>query len=328
MKIIVRIAQITIGLVFVISGLSKANDTQGMALLIQDYLSAWGFYPYAGSITMTVAVVTLALTEVTLGAYLLIGSARHQTARFLTLFMVVMTCLTAWSALTDAVPECGCFGSAIELSNTASFLKNIILLAASALLVWQSTLMYRLPWASSRVLITTASSIIAIGVSLWTWQTLPLIDFTPYKVGTDISTAMMGEYTVIDGKSVEVQKPSIKDFALTTPEGEDITDEILAETDTVILVTIPSEQHADTGHSNKLNTLWDKAHDAGHKFYLVMAEDTEKAEHFKDRTGLTCPMLIASQEMLQTIVRGNPGIVFLQGGHIIGKYRVSQLNDN
>lgn len=317
-----------VGLVFVISGLSKANDTQGMALLIQDYLTAWGFYPHAGSITLTVAVITLSLIEVTLSAYLLIGSARRQTARFLMLLMVVMTCLTAWSALTDAVPECGCFGSAIELSNTASFLKNIALLAASILLAWKHSSMYSLPWASSRVLITTASSIIAVGVSLWTWQNLPIIDFTPYKVGTDISAAMMGEYTVVDGKSVEVRKPTIKDFALTTPEGEDITDEILTETDTVILVTVPSEHHADTGHSNKLNTLWDKAHDAGHKFYLVMAEGTEKAEHFKDRTGLTCPMLIASQEMLQTIVRGNPGIVFLQGGHIIGKYRVSQLNDN
>lgn len=314
-----KLGQAVAGITFVLSGLTKANDPLGMTILMQDYLSVWGLQTEPWSVTVTSMAVVLALVEVTLGAYLVIGSSPRRAAQLLLLIMLPMTGLTLWSALTNAVPECGCFGSALSMSNAYSLLKNLCLLAIAALLCYRTQWMYRLPGAPSRVMLTTLAAISVFVLSFWTWHRQPLVDFTPYKVGTDINAAMMGEYAVVDGQSVEVKAPTIREFALTTADGEDVTDDILLSTDTIVLLTLPIASSADTGNSDRMNALWDESLDEGYRFYLVMADGPEEAERFKDRTGLVCPTLYASREMLQTIVRANPGVVVLHEGRIVRK---------
>lgn len=315
----VIVGQALAGIVFLFSGLTKANDPLGMTILMQDYLSVWGLQIEPWSVTVTCLAVVMAIVEVVLGAYLVIGSSRRRAAQLLLLIMVPMTGLTLWTTLTDAVPECGCFGSALSVTNAHSLLKNIALLMIALVLCYRPQWMYRLPGAPSRVLLTTFAGVGVLVMSFWTWHREPLVDFTPYKVGTDITAAMMGEYAVVNGQSVEVTPPTIREFALTTAEGEDVTDDILLSTDTIVLLTIPVACNADTGNSDRMNTLWDESLDEGYDFYLVMADGPEEAERFKDRTGLVCPTLFASREMLQTIVRANPGIVVLHEGHIVRK---------
>lgn len=314
--------QFLVGCVFVLSSLTKANDPLGMTILLQNYLAVAGISSAYGSTVVTSLSVLLALAEMGIGAYLLVGSNRRMTSLALFVFMVVMTIITLFDMTTNAVPECGCFGTALRLSNEASAVKNVVLLAASGILLWQSRRLYVLPSASTRVMSTTFSVAFVLLLSLWTWHTLPLVDFSPYKVGTDIMASMMGEYDVVDGKSVEIKAPTIFDFALTTEQDEDMTDEILLATDTVVLITVPNEQSADTGRNDRLNQLWDEAADHHRPFYLVIAGNHDSAERFKDRTGLTCSTLYASVEMLSAMVRANPGVVRLYQGRVVEKDRL------
>lgn len=316
--------QVLAGCTFIVSGLSKTNDPLGMTILLQNYLNAAGIYLPHWSQPVTIAAIMMAVFEVTMGAYLLFGSHKKVVSRLGLAFMVVMTLITGYNAMTDTVPECGCFGSAIEMTNMQSFAKNIVLIAMMILICVKQNIMYSAFTRSARRYITTLFMFGTLGISFWTWNTLPLIDFTPYRTGTDIIAATMGEYDVVDGKSVEIAAPTIKDFALTDAEGEDMTDEILFYPDTVMLITVPSENQADSGNGGKMTLLWDEMEDKGQKIYLVVAGTIEDAERFKDRTGLGCPTLFGSIEMLQTIVRANPGMVKMYGGKIIEKKNISK----
>jgi hypothetical protein len=48
--------------------------------------------------------------------------------------MGFFTPLTLYIALTNPVPDCGCFGDAIIISNWDTFYKNIFILAAAILI--------------------------------------------------------------------------------------------------------------------------------------------------------------------------------------------------
>ena len=321
----VWLCQLATGLTLLFSSFTKANDPLGMTIMLQDYLMVAGIHTGYASVPVTACVILLTFAEAAIGISLLMGACRRRTAWLLLLFMAPMLIVTAVNAATDAVPECGCFGSAIHLTNTESFLKNIVLTLAAVWLFIRHDSMYRLGGRHLRAMVANIVVVSAVILALWSWRNLPPVDFTPYKTGTDILSAMMGEYDVVNGQSVEIKAPTILDFGLTDEEGNDRTDEILMAEKPVTLITIPSAQAADTGNADRLNALWDEARDKGEAFYIVMAEGKEAAEYFKDCTGLGCPALYASLEMLQTIVRANPGIVRITAGQITEKSAVSNL---
>lgn len=321
----VWLCQLLTGLTFLASALAKANDPLGMTILLQDYLGLMGVHTVWASVPVTIFAVVLLLVEAVLGIGLLLGACKRRTTIGFLVFITPMLLITGYNAVTDAVPECGCFGSALQMTNMQSFLKDVVLMLVAILLVVKRETMYQLPGRQVRAWVANIAVVTMTILAIWCWRHQPLVDFTPYKVGTDVLSAMMGEYDVVDGQSVEVAPPTIKDFALTDAEGNDLTDDILASEETVTLVTIPSEARADTGNSDRLNSLWDEACDKAQPFFIVMCEDDAAAERFKDRTGISCPVLYASPEMLQTIVRSNPGIVRLKDGVIKEKLSLKHL---
>ena len=234
---------------------------------------------------------------------------------------VPVTAVAVVLALVETALGIGLLLGACKRRTTTGFLVFI----TPMLLYVRREEMYQLPGRQLRAWIANVVVAVVAVLAIWSWRHLPTVDFTPYKTGTDVMAAMMGEYDVVDGKSVELAAPTIKDFALTDAEGNDLTDDILASEEEVTLITIPSEERADTGNSDRLNSLWDEASDKARPFYIVMCEDNAAAERFKDRTGLSCPVLFASQEMLQTIVRANPGIVRLKDGAIKEKLSLKHL---
>ena len=98
--------------------------------------------------------------------------------------MVVLTPLTLWLAVTNAVPDCGCFGEALHMSNWATFGKNVLLvLALVYLLCYNKDLpsVYG-PAVQWMVALWTFAFIIAVAVIGYSTQ--PLIDYRPYAIGT------------------------------------------------------------------------------------------------------------------------------------------------
>lgn len=187
-KGIVIVSRILLGLVFVFSGFSKLVDPLGSQYKIEDYLEALNLDFFA-PIALVVGIA-LATFEFTLGVCLLLGTKMKSTSVLAIIMMCFMTPLTLWIAIADPVTDCGCFGDALVITNWQTFWKNIVLLAMAIIIyVWRKhspkLFSERTDW-----LISICAGAFSIMVSLYCYANLPIIDFRPYKNGTDIEEAM------------------------------------------------------------------------------------------------------------------------------------------
>ena len=132
-KVAVEVCRLFLAALFLFSGTVKAIDPVGGAIKIGDYLTSFGLdslLPFKEIFSFGLAAL-----EFSLGACVLLGAYRKYTSIVLFVFMLFMTPLTLYLALFNPVSDCGCFGEALILTNWQTFYKNIVLLAASLVLL-------------------------------------------------------------------------------------------------------------------------------------------------------------------------------------------------
>lgn len=165
---------------FLFSGFSKAINPFGLSLQFSDYFAAmhlgW-LQPIA-----PIAAIALPVVEMVLGVMIASHLYRRFTAWATLAFMSFFTLLTLWIATTNPVSDCGCFGDLLIISNWATFFKNIIFLALTAiLLAGRKNTPNRHNWQA------VAGTALVLGMlPIYCYSTLPLIDATPYKIGVNI----------------------------------------------------------------------------------------------------------------------------------------------
>lgn len=180
------IARTLLALTFLFSGFVKCVDPLGTVYKVEDYLTAMGGFmadmiPAAG-----VFAVLLILAEWILGWAMLFNIRTKWTVWGALAFMLVMTPITLWIALTNAVEDCGCFGDAIKLSNWQTFYKNIVLLLLVLILLFcKKGIPQLFSWWAELTLFLIGLGISA-GIMGYGYTHLPIIDFRPYKVGNNI----------------------------------------------------------------------------------------------------------------------------------------------
>ena len=308
-KIVGTVLRVLLGLVFAFSGLVKAIDPMGTQYKIADYFTAWDMS--IGDTTALVLAVLLIVAEFTIGALLVLGVQRKCASIGALAFMIIMTPITLWLAVTDAVADCGCFGDAIVLTNWQTFAKNVVLLVlAIAVIVFSrfssSSRLSRIPGMIS--ILAIVGIIALIGHCLY-W--LPVIDFRPFSVGSDIRAKI--EFPE-DGSM-----PEILDFCIESLEGEDVTEEVLDSKQAILLVA-PFLQTVDVKDSILYNNLAGDAVKRGKQFYCLTASSEEEIAKWRKTTGANYGIYHADDIMLKTMVRSNPGIMELEHGIVTGKW--------
>ena len=296
-KLLVNICRLVVAVTFIFSGFVKAIDPLGTQYKIEDYAEAAGLlsltYPWA---TLGLSVALSAL-EFCLGVFLLFAIHRRMVSRITVVFMAVMTLVTLWIWIGDPVKDCGCFGDAVHLSNGQTLLKNIVLLACAVVLVWRPRDMVRFISRTNQWIVINYTVLFIVLVSIYCLYHLPLFDFRPYHVGADIKKGMeMPEgvkgpefettfimekdgvrkefslenypdstWTFIDSKTVQTSEgyvPPIHDFSITTQgEGEDITEEVLADKGYTFLLVAPQLEKADDSNFGDIDRIHEYAAD-------------------------------------------------------------------
>lgn len=183
-NILSHICRIVVGVFFAFSGFVKAVDPWGAALKVNEYLSIYGL-EFFEPVSMEFSI-WLCGAELMMGLMLLFKVRTRLVSIFALLSMIFFTVLTFLSATWIPVEDCGCFGDALRLSPWATFLKNLILLPM-VVVVWYRYRNYQ-AWAFSRreMALTALFCTVAMGVGIYCYFTLPLIDFLPYKKGVNI----------------------------------------------------------------------------------------------------------------------------------------------
>lgn len=363
-KPLTLVFQILLGATFIFSGFVKAVDPMGFAIKIQDYLTAFGmdfFNPLA--LPVSIALSTL---EFLLGINMLLGMHVKTTYILTLLFMGVMTPLTLYLALFDPVKDCGCFGDAVIISNWETFWKNIVL-SIMAIFVFIFRDDVKSPYSEKTQWLTSFSSIIfIIGISLIGYSHLPLFDFRPYKIGTNIPEAMklpegapqdeyesvyiyskdgaekeftdlnevpVGDTTwvFVDAKHTLVKKgaePPIHDFSIITVDtDDDITPEILASDQYTFLLIAANLADADIDHIDDINDIYDYAKDNGYGFYCLTAGTPEEISRWENFTGAEYPFCKTDETTLKTIIRSNPGLMLIKDGIVYDKWHYNDFPD-
>jgi energy-coupling factor transporter transmembrane protein EcfT len=182
--LMIRVSQILIGLLFLFSGFSKAVDPLGTAYRIGDYLTAYHMKNDFG-ITIFLSFV-LNTAELLLGGLLLLNIKPKITPWLVALMMGIFTLTTWYDAIYSPVPDCGCFGDAVIMTNWQTYYKNLainvfVLIVIFGRLKIKSFFGNIIEWGIALLL-----AVIFVGFQYSNYIDLPMLDFRPYKIGNRI----------------------------------------------------------------------------------------------------------------------------------------------
>jgi len=180
--------RIGVGLLFIFSGLIKANDPLGFSYKLEEYFEVFHI-TFLNGLALSLAVLLCAL-EMILGFALLIGVRGKQVSWGLLLIIIFFAFLTFYSAFFKVVQTCGCFGDAIPLTPWQSFSKDLVLLLLIIVIFKNKDQVKPLFSAKTGERLLIASVAVSVGFGLFTYNFLPIIDFLPYKIDANIPDAM------------------------------------------------------------------------------------------------------------------------------------------
>ncbi|MBL7848800.1 MAG: DoxX family protein [Cyclobacteriaceae bacterium] len=350
MRFIDQFSRFFVGGLFIFSGLIKLNDPVGTAIKMEEYFEVFvedfgSFFHYFIPWSLEIAMVMIVL-ELVLGVAILFYYRMTATTWVLLGLMTFFTFLTFYSAYFNKVTDCGCFGDAIKLTPWESFIKDIILMVFVLHLFW-----YRRKFQSnlrtvegqavivSTMVITTLTGIYAI-------RHLPFIDFRAYRVGNNIPEQMKpAEQPIIEyifdkgGEEVRSQKflpaeegyvykssrvlneekikPKITDYLVTTPEGEDLTQETFRGAK--LFIVMVDARKASTENMEAIRTLTEDLEGKVDALILT-ASSSDVMEAFRHEHQLAVPYAYADATVLKTILRSNPGIALWKDGVVLGNW--------
>ena len=123
MQSFLKILRWAVGLLFIFSGLIKANDPLGLSYKMQEFFDVWGIQ-FLNDYTLALALVMNTL-EIVTGIALLIQYPYKQTLWILLGLIIFFSFLTGYALYSGKIKTCGCFGDCIALTPKTSFLISI-----------------------------------------------------------------------------------------------------------------------------------------------------------------------------------------------------------
>jgi uncharacterized membrane protein YphA (DoxX/SURF4 family) len=191
MKYLVLFSRLFVGLLFIVSGLIKANDPLGFSYKLEEYFEVFGM-DWMAPLALAISIF-IAVAEVILGVATLLGTKMKPVAWSLLGLIVFFTFLTFYSAYFNKVTDCGCFGDALKLTPWESFTKDIVLLFF-ILIIFINRNKIKSVFNNSPIadwISITKATVISLGFAFYCLWHLPVKDFRPYAVGKSISEGRM-----------------------------------------------------------------------------------------------------------------------------------------
>lgn len=308
LKVLVNFSRVLLGLTFLFSGIVKAVDPVGTQIKLTDYLYAFGMGESIIGSTLLILACILAGFEILIGAYLAIGAFSRGTSFITLVMMCVLTPFTLYLAIKNPVQDCGCFGDAVILTNWQTFGKNVFLLVL-ALIVFAGR-KYVVPFVVERRQWWITVIIVAVSIRFMVDNiiSLPVLDFRPYKVGTDLRA------------SVTDHDLRFADFSIMDANFDDKTMELLSDTGYTFLLVSPHVEDASESDLDLVDDVFDYCAHWGYNMIGVTSSGTESVRQWTENAGAELQFMFGDEIPLQTIVRSNPGLVLIKDGVIVNKW--------
>ena len=359
MKITVQIFRWIVGLLFIFSGLVKANDPLGLSYKMLEFFDAWNMHLF-DHFTLAFSIM-MNVFEVMAGVSLLIGWRIQLTIRFLLLLIIFFTFLTAYALFSGKIKECGCFGDCIPLSGNATFFKDVVLLLMIVFMLYSKVKFGGYFKKQISFYVVVIGSLLTLAIQSFVLTHLPFVDCLPYKKGNNIlnemkvpAGAVSDSFAITfkykrNGKMIEFDKnhfpddfdstyeyvdryqklvragnivPKIVDFALQTLNGNDTTKEILQQKNRYILLFAKDFENVNDWQKEFIETV-NKAKQKNIPVFIVTADAEKAAFLFEKIIVLKCDATV-----IKTAARTIPTYFIMQEGNIIDKFSYADASSH
>ncbi|MDR2129706.1 MAG: DoxX family protein [Odoribacteraceae bacterium] len=357
MPVIRNFSRLIVGIVFIYSGFVKGIDPLGSMYKFIEYFNAAGL----GNLDTLalIAAFALALAEFVIGLALLFNLRPRVASPVALLFMLLFTPLTLYLAFANPVNDCGCFGDALKLTHWQSFWKNVVLLGLAGI-VHVNRGRYNTSLSPARQGgLLSLLGLGMFGLSLYSYSTLPVLDFSPYAVGKNIQEGMKtpdeaelnqyevtlfykhltsGEIKAFTDENYPWQDsswvyerterkllkrgyiPPIHDFFIEHPLEGEITREVLEANDYTLLVVARDLEGLPREMQARINRLAYYLQGRGYHVLGLTSASEESARAFRERYRVPYVICSSDDTQLKTMIRSTPGLLLLHGGTIIAKW--------
>ncbi len=358
MKITVNIVRIIVGVLFIFSGLVKANDPLGLSSKMQEFFEVWDLHGF-NSWTLLMSVLMNAF-EIIAGFALLIGWRIKLFSWLLLLLIVFFTFLTGYTYITGTPKNCGCFGDCLPISSKTSFLKDVALTALICFLFWQQKNVQPFFREKRVTAVMFGITLLSFGFQWYTLKYLPVVDCLPFKKGNSIPDEMkmpenaIPDSTVItfiykkDGKQVEFtadkfpadfnaetyqfesrydklirkgknNEPPIKGFALSGETNVDSTAWVL-EQPRVVILFIENFSKAGNAWKKSFAGLYAAAKEKNIPSFIITAEPAEAVKALAGTSFAAAQVFKCDYKVIETAARVPACVYILEKGTVTGKW--------
>jgi uncharacterized membrane protein YphA (DoxX/SURF4 family) len=355
MTIAVNIVRVIVGLLFIFSGLIKANDPLGLSYKMQEFFELWGMGRF-NSWTLALSVIMNAF-EIIAGFALLLGWRARIFSWLLLLLIIFFTFLTGYAHFSGKFRNCGCFGDCIPIEAKTSFLKDVALLVLIGFLFWKRKFIRPLFSERTNMLSMLGITILSFGIQWYTLTHLPFIDCLPFKKGNNIPEKMktppgakpdsfairfvyekngkqfefapaelpadLDTYKFVSRHDKLIRKgnaePPIKGFILSGQTDIDSTSIILAQPYSILLFCEDFKSPVSKWEK-EFNPVYDAALKKNIPVYMVTTQPGIAGQKIAGKKFSGIQIFKCDYTAVRTAARTNPCLYVLQQGNILGKW--------
>ncbi|MDB5191722.1 MAG: DoxX family protein [Segetibacter sp.] len=362
MKALLTISRIIVGVLFIFSGLIKANDPLGLSYKMQEFFEVWGMH-FLNDYTLAFALLMNGF-EIVAGVAVLIGWRMRMFSWLLLWLIVFFTFLTGYALFSGKIKTCGCFGDCIPLTPTHSFIKDLVLLVLILFIfIYRNKIRPLFANYINGAIISIA--VLFCVVSQWyVLEHLPFIDCLPYKKGNNIVEQMkIPEGAVADsfainfiykkdgkqvkfdmnnfpddfndstyefiGRDQKLVRPAsasaaISDFSISSLTGNDTTLAILSQPNVYVLLFLKDVSSVESNWSENAKQVIQQCREKNIPFFVVSAtaEDAQQALQEPNVTFLRCDATV-----IKTAARVNPTYFVMQQANVLAKFANTDYDD-
>ena len=348
-----------VGLVFLFSSFVKGVDPMGTAFKVQEYMTAWSIGSLTFEWALPLAdlmSVALICAEFLVGVLLITNAYRRLSAWLLVLMMAFFTVTTFIDALTNKVTDCGCFGDAVKLTNWQTFWKNIVLDVPTVWIFLSRNLRRKRRFERDGLVFIAATAAMLV-FAIYNIRHEPVIDFRPWKIGNRMieERAAMnhlflrnletGEEVTVDYLNGDwasvpeeykdfsrweiVRSTSDDPFEIKAPgfsmmdmEGEDRAVDLLPADDGLLIVTVHHLADVDDNGVREVRMALRVAEENGIRIVMLTSALPEEVQNWLYENKIDgLDYLFADATAIETMMRGNPGFMYVKDATVVDKGR-------
>lgn len=279
-KIVVQIAQVVVGLIFLVSAFAKAWGGNAFANLVTQYGANW----------LSVGVPFLIATETGLAAMLLLRIRTKTVSLCSAIFVFCISLVYLYGVVVKGITDCGCFGSlhALNMRPIATFIRNIILIALCLLgFFWGNNQKSCVWWKVGTMIVLIASSMFICGLDMSKGFQLPQFASLQRKANLKVEDSTLGEILPLSPDS----SYAVYLFSYSC---------VFCQNSFANVEQYQRIQEVD-------------------KVYGVAIDNPEKEERFRNLYQPTIPVYNIPEDTMQRLVGELPVLLLIKNGEIVHK---------